>query len=75
MVHFDAFARFMWVYIGHRNHRQRDIFLAVCYFPPTSSPYAINDVEDGNPFGDLQDSISLFTALHLQQFPVQVLAQ
>ncbi len=56
----DAFARFMWVRIGCRNHQRRDIFLAICYFPPTSSLYAIHDAEDGDPFVDLQESISLF---------------
>lgn len=63
VVHSDAFARFMWVRIGRRKYRQRDIFIVVCYFPPTSSPYAIHDPKNVNPFCDLQESISQFEGL------------
>ena len=29
IVHSDAFAKFMWVWIGRLKYRQRDIFIAV----------------------------------------------
>ena len=58
VVHSDTYARFMWVRVGRQKHRQRDIFIVVCYFPPTSSPYAIHDQGNGDPYCDLQESIS-----------------
>ena len=63
IVHSDAFARFMWLQIGWHKYRKRDIFIIVCHFSPTSSPYAIHDLEDGDPYFDLQESSSQFEAL------------
>ena len=53
----------MWTRVGGISHRQRDIFIVVCYFSLTSSPYTIHCVEDGNPFGNLFKSISKFGAM------------
>lgn len=62
IVHSDTFTRFMWVHIDHKCHRQRDLYLAACYFPPTSH-YAIHAIDDGDPFIDLCKTISQFAVL------------
>lgn len=41
----------------------RDIFIAVCYFPPTTSPYAIHSLVDGDPFSNLHECILKFSSL------------
>lgn len=58
IVHSNTFAKFMWVHIDHKCHRQRDFFIVVCYFPPASSHYAIHGTEDGDLFVYLSESIS-----------------
>jgi hypothetical protein len=47
------FARFMWVRVRGVSPFPRDIYIAICYFPPTSSPYAIHNGLEGDPFIDL----------------------
>ena len=63
IVHSNLFARFMWVHIDRKCYRQRDIYLAGCYFLPAASHYAIHGTEDGDPYVDLCESVSQFAAL------------
>lgn len=59
IVHSNMFARFMWVHIDRKSHRQRDFFIVVCYFPPVSFHYAIHGTKDGDPFVDLSECLSI----------------
>lgn len=63
IVHSDTFARFLWVRIDRKCHHQRDLFLATCYFLPSSSHYVIHGTDDGDPFIDLYETISQFATL------------
>jgi hypothetical protein len=49
LVAIDEFARFMWVRVWGVSPLPRDIYIVVCYFPPTSSSYAIPNGLDGGP--------------------------
>lgn len=62
LVHTNAHAKFMWIHISP-SQRQRDIYIAICYFLPASSAYAIHSVEDGDPFLDLYKCISKFATM------------
>jgi hypothetical protein len=50
----------MWVRVSGIFPLPRDIFIAVCYFPPTSSPYVIHNGPDGDPFIDLYAGITQY---------------
>ena len=50
----------MWIQIRARTSLPRDIYIAVCYFPPISSSYAIHNSSDGDPFTDLYSDITRF---------------
>lgn len=63
MVATDEYARFMWIQIRARTSPLRDIYVAVCYFPPISSSYAIHNSSDGDPFTDLYSYINKFSAV------------
>jgi hypothetical protein len=59
----DEFARFMWVQVRGVSPLPRDIYIAVCYFPPSSSPYAIHNGPDGDPFIDLYVGITQYSTV------------
>lgn len=59
----DEFARFMWIQISVRVSRPRDIYIAVCYFPPTSSPFSIHNGSNGDPFIDLYTGITQYSVV------------
>lgn len=50
MVAVDDFARFMWLWDRGVSPLPCDIYIAVCYFPPTTLSYAIHNGLDGDPF-------------------------
>lgn len=57
----DEHARFMWIRARVRVSPPRDIYIAVCYFPPASSPFAIHNKADGDPFTDLYTDITKYS--------------
>jgi len=60
LVATDEFARFMWVWVRGVPPLPRDIFIAFCYLPPTSSSYAIHNGPDWDPFIDLYVGITQY---------------
>ena len=62
LVAVDEYARFMWVRVRARVSHLRDIYIAVCYFPPASSPFSIRNGADGDPFIDLYTVITKYSA-------------
>ena len=58
----DDHARFMWIQIRARIPPLRDIYIAVCYFPPISSSFAIHN-SDIDPFTDLYSDITKYSAV------------
>jgi len=63
MVAIDEYGRFMWIQIRARTSPPRNIYVAVCYFPPISSFYAIHNSLDSDPFTDLYSDITRFSAI------------
>jgi hypothetical protein len=63
LVTADEFARFMWVRVRGVSPLPRDIYIAVCYFPPASSSYAIHNGPDGDPFIDLYANITQYSTV------------
>jgi hypothetical protein len=63
LVAADEFARFMWVRVRARVTPPRDIYIAVCYFPPTSSSFAIHNDFNGDPFIDLYTGITQYSVV------------
>lgn len=59
----DEHARFMWIRARVRVSPLRDIYIAVCYFPPASSPFAIHNKADGDPFTDLYTDITKYSTV------------
>ena len=53
MVSLDEFSHFMWVWIHGLSPLPRDIYIAVCYFPPALSHFAIHSDPVGDPYLDL----------------------
>lgn len=53
----DAQARYLWIRIRRLPHR--DLFIAVCYFPPSQSDYVASGPGQ-SPFEDLSEDISDF---------------
>jgi hypothetical protein len=58
LVATDKFAQFMWVRVCGVSLLARDIFIFVCYFPPTSSSFAIHNGPNGDPFIELYADIT-----------------
>ena len=63
MIATDEFARFLWVRVHGVSPLPRDIYIAVFYFPSTSSSYAIHDGPNGDPFIDLYSDITQYLAV------------
>jgi hypothetical protein len=59
----DEFAKFMWIRISIRVSPPRDIYIAVCYFPPASSPFSIHNGSNGDPFIDLYTGITQYSVV------------
>jgi hypothetical protein len=59
----DEFSRFMWIQISVGVSPPRDIYIAVCYFPPTSSPFSIHNGSNGDPFIDLYTDITQYSVV------------
>jgi hypothetical protein len=62
LVASDEFARFMWIRLSGFS-LPRDIYMAVCYFPPMSSQFAIHSDSDGDPYMDLYASIIQYSMM------------
>lgn len=58
----DEYARYMWIRIRTGAPPLRDIFIAVCYFPPTASPFAIHDGVERDPFTNIYPNITKYSA-------------
>jgi hypothetical protein len=63
LVATDEFSRFMWVRVRARVTPPRDIYIAVCYFPPASSSFAIHNDFNGDPFIDLYTGITQYSVV------------
>jgi hypothetical protein len=59
----DEFARFMWVRVRAGVTPPRDIYIAVCYFPPASSSFAIHNDFNMDPFIDLYIDITQYSTV------------
>ena len=57
----DEHARFMWIRARFKVSPPRDIYIAVCYFSLASSPFAIHNKADGDPFTDLYTDITKYS--------------
>ena len=57
----NEFARFIWVRVRGVSPLPKDNYIVVCYFPPSSSSYAIHNGIDVDPFFILYDSISQYS--------------
>lgn len=55
----DEFSRFMWVKVRGVSSLPKDIYIALCYFPPASLSYAIHNGLNRDPFIDLYVNITL----------------
>jgi hypothetical protein len=53
----DEFVGFMWIRIRGFAPLPRDIYIAICYFPPTSSNFAIHRDSIGDPYLNLYADI------------------
>jgi hypothetical protein len=53
MLSVDKYARFLWVQIHRKKPLLRDIYIAVCYFPPALSHFALHRESEEDPFSDL----------------------
>ena len=58
----NEYARFMWIWVKTKISTLRHVYFAVCYFPPTSSSFAIHNGADGDPFMDLYTGITQYSA-------------
>lgn len=58
MVASDKSTKFMWIQIKDFVHLSRDIYIAVCYFPPTSSLFAIHSDSVGDTYLELYANIT-----------------
>ena len=58
----DDHARFMWIQIRVSTPPRRDIYIAVCYFPPISSSFSIHSSDD-DPFTDLYSDITKYSVV------------
>ena len=58
----DEYTRFMWIRIRTKIFPVRHLYFAVCYFPPASSPFAIHNGADRDPFMDLYTGITQYSA-------------
>ena len=63
MVHSDNYVGFMWIRIDRGTSLYRDNYISVCYFPPTSSYYAVHSIEGGDPYEDLLEHIARFSSM------------
>jgi hypothetical protein len=63
LVASDEFARFMWIRLSGFTSLPRDIYVAVCYFPPISSQFAIHSDSDGDPYLDLYVGIIQYSTM------------
>ena len=59
----DEFSRFMWIRISVRVSPPRDIYIAISYFPPASSPFVVHNGSNGDPFIDLYTDITQYCAV------------
>ena len=59
----DEFVRFMWIWISIRVSPLRDIYIAVCYFSPSSSPFAIHNGSKGDTFINLYTDITQYSVV------------
>ena len=57
----NEYARFMWIRARVGIPPPRDIYIAVCYFPPASSPFDIHDGVERDPYADLYADITKYS--------------
>lgn len=58
VMHKDEDARYMWIRL--HTGRPRDLYVAICYFPPSNSGYASRD---GGPFDMLYEDIMKYASI------------
>lgn len=63
LVHSDSYSRFMWIRIDRGTFLYRDTYIVVYYFPLASSYYAIHSTKGGDPYEDLLEHITRFSAM------------
>lgn len=63
MVASDKSTKFMWIQIKDFVHLSRDIYIAVCYFPPTSSLFAIHSDSVGDTYLELYANITQYSKI------------
>jgi hypothetical protein len=63
LVATDEFVRFLWVRVRGIFLLPRDIYIVVCYFPPTYSSYAIHNGHNMDPFIYLYVGIIQYTVM------------
>ena len=56
-------AKFMCIRINQMTSHYKDIYIVVFCLLPTTSYYAIHNSEDGDPYKDLHEYITRFSAM------------
>jgi hypothetical protein len=59
----DEFSRFTWILLNGFPSLPRDIYVAVCYFPPMSSQFSIHSDSSEDPYMDLYASINKYSTM------------
>jgi hypothetical protein len=66
----DSDGHYLWLKIDHTIGFEKDVFAAICYYPPISSTvYKVcNRLEEGFPYGNLSKDIHSFSMQGVDDF-------